>query len=1061
MKLFAFVIKILLLFILLIDLISPQPFPTKFIFEKLSIENGLSSTAIYALHQDKTGFLWVGTENGLNRFDGYSFKIFKHFPGEKNCLSDNQIWDINEDNIGNLWIATGAGLDKYEPVTGRITHYLNNPEDSNSISTNEISSLCFDSDNNLWIGTWGGGFNIFKVKEKKFVRYTTENSDLQNDVIWCIFKDSKNNMWVGTDGGGLLMYNSVKKTYDNFFYDERNKNSINSNNVSSICEDAEGFIWIGTYGDGLNRYDYTTNMFVNFKNDPGNPNTIPDNFIWKVFKDSRGVLWIGGTSKGLSYYDADKNQFVRLQNSPYDPQSISSDLILDIFEDKTNILWIGTVDGGVNKISLKPQNFYHLKNEFNNANSLIGNFVFSICEDKYGDIWIANYGKGVSRYNPLKNKFKFYTHNPTDPNSISNNQARYIYEDNRGDIWIGTFFGGLNKYDRKTDSFIRHRSDGSPSNLSSDNIRIMMEDKEGNFWIGTNGGGLNKFDVQNNLFTHFMHDPESKNSLSNDAVSALCEDEDGYLWTGNFDGGLNRFDKKNSTFKKYFYKPDDTASISSNIVTYLFCDSNGKIWIGTWNGLNLYDRKTDSFIRFSEKDGLGAEIICGICEDKNGNLWISTVKGISKFSGEAEYFLGEKNEKKRFINFDINDGIQKGELNPGAFFINKSGWIYFGGTDGVNVFNPDSLIENQVIPNIVITSFKKFNEEFVNDIQAEFLSNLELNFDENVISFEFSSLDYSQPAKNQFAYKLEGFDKDWVYSGSRRYVNYTHLDPGEYIFRVKGTNNSGIWNNKGTSLSIIIYPPFWETWWFRAIALLVLICAIGFVYKKRISVLQKEKRVQEEFSKLLIHSQEEERKRIASELHDSLGQNLLIIKNRVVMSLKSKEPEFEKKQLNEISENASEAIDEVRRIAYNLHPYHLERLGLTKAIRSIVDNLETSIEINFKLELDDIDGILKPDEEISLYRIIQECANNIVKHSASKEAGIYIKKGDTLITINIDDDGKGFDSKNLIMFPDRKRGFGLKNLQERIKLLKGELIIDSVKNKGTKLLIKIPINFDK
>jgi len=589
---------------------------------------------------------------------------------------------------------------------------------------------------------------------------------------------------------------------------------------------------------------------------------------------------------------------------------------------------------------------------------------------------------------------------------------------------------GLNRMDPKTGEITKWRfNSNNTQSLSYDDVWVIFEDKIGRIWIGTFGGGLNLFSSSNEgSFYKWLSDPDAAQSLSNNNILSICE------------------------------------SLSNKDDSSLEPEPDGKtvLWIGTANGLNKFS--ISNSISTSKGDKIEAEIehyllnkeINSITEDNNGHLWITTNNGLIEFD-----------PLKGILNtYTISDGLQSNEFNPNSVFKTENGEIFIGSINGLNVFHPDSIIHSNYSPPVVVTDFQVFNHpapvgpESLLKSSISTVKEIILPYDQNVFSFQFAALDYNIPEMNQYAYKMEGFDKDWIYSGTRRFVTYTNLDPGEYVFHVKGTNSDGVWNEKGIQLSVIINPPFWQTWWFRGIVFLFFIGAAAFIYKWRISNLEKEKKSQEEFSKRLIQSQEEERKRIASELHDSLGQNLLIIKNRAVLGLKSEETEFEKKQLNEISANASSAIDEVRRIAYNLHPYQLERLGLTKAIRSIIENLETSTEINFKLEIDNIDNLLKPEEEINLYRIIQECINNIVKHSESREAVISIIKGDG-ITITVNDNGKGFSTESVIVTSDGRKGFGLKNLQERVKLLKGELIIDSSENKGTKIQINIPLHNDR
>ena len=1054
---------VLTLFVFCSAIICPQPLPSKIIFNKLTIENGLSSSGIYAIHQDKTGFMWFGTENGLNRYDGYNFKIFKHNRDDINSIADDYTWDICEDKDGNLWFATNSGLDKYNPLTGKFTHFVNNPNDSNSVSSNLISSIAIDAENNLWVGTWDAGFNIYSSSTNKFKRFQSGNFIIQSELVWYIFKDSKNNMWVGTEGGGLLRYNYTEKKYSIF---------LERKIITSICEDSEGDIWFGTYGDGLIQYDYVTNNFTDFKSGTSNTNSIADDYIWKVYTDSKGLLWIAGTAKGLTQYDKSQNKFTRLAHNPYNPQSMSSNLVLDIYEDRANNLWIGTVDKGINKTDRKPKKFHHLKSELNNPNSLRGDFILSLCEDRSGNIWISNYNEGVTKYNHRESKFSFYENNPSDSRSLSNNQPRIIYEDKSGTIWIGNIGGGINKYNPRSNSFERYNvADG----LSNSNVRIFFEDNENNFWIGTSGGGLNKFDRLTNRFTHFINDPANDNSLSSNTVTSICQDKHGILWIGTFDGGLNRFDPKTNTFKRYFYPGADSANISGNTVTYLYYSKEGNLWIGTWNsGVSLYNETNDRFIQFTEKDGLLNNVICGIGEDNNGDLWISSVKGISKFNYT----------KREFQNYSMNDGIQKGELNPGAFLINKEGWIFLGGTDGVSVFHPDSLKRNTMHSGVVMTSLKILNEEYLTETQIPFLRQLELNHDEDIISIEFASLDFTNPSRNRFAYMLEGFDNDWIESGTRNFITYTNLDAGNYTFKVKGTNSDGVWNDIPADIKILINAPWWQTSWAYAGYIIIIISGLWGIrrFEKSRIKLRNELRLQE-FESQKLKEIETMKSRFFANLSHEFRTPLMLIKGPAEQLLNNHPDSNSREQLKMITrntENLKNLIDqllELSQLEAASIPLKAKKGNLISLLRGLTLSFESlakekSILLKFESAEDSLIAWVDRDK---LEKIMNNLLSNAFKFT--KEGGTVSvtverktdAKNETALII-ISDTGIGIPKNKLEKIFDRfyqaddltrknfgGSGIGLALVKELVELHKWNISVTSKENVGTEFQLIIPV----
>jgi len=1028
----------LLLVIYLVIMVSTlygQKNSQLFSFSHFTTKDGLSSNNVNAVIQDQKGFLWIGTEDGLNRFDGYSFKVYRNKRGDNSSLSNNFIWSLCEDKDGKIWIGTdGGGLNKFDPVTEKFERFVNDENDPNSVSSNVIQSVFIDSKNNLWISTWGGGLNLFNEAEKTFKRFRHNSDDeksIGSNKIFFVFEDSKSRIWVGTEEGGLYLYNESSRSFKSFKHNPADKYSISFNNVTSMIELIDGRFLISTAGGGLNRFYYEQNKFIkiniaNVKN------------IWKIYKDRNGLIWAGSSvSEGICVLASDLSLLNIHRQNKLIPGSISSNDIRTFYEDRSGILWIGTVAGGLNKIDRKPKKFLQL-NESNSA--LSDNYVFAIEEDQKGNIWIGTYNKGLVQFNPDKNSFRTFNHSINKNGNLHGEIVRYLYNDGKNNLWIGTYYGELNKYDPINDNFDYINLDIKKSNPSANLVRTIYEDSEDLLWFGAiGGGGLTSYNQTTNEFTYYSSASGEGNKLSGDDITSICEDNNGNLWIGTYSFGLNRFDKKTNMFNHYFREENNPSSLPDNIITDILKDSEGNLWIGTYSGgLCKYNFEKDNFEIFSEENGFASNSVYGILEDENKNLWFSTSRGITRLS------LTDFEVK----NFDQMYGVQNPEFNPSTRLKTKSGYIYFGGVEGITYFHPDSIKEETYHSNVSFTSFKIFNEEVLLPKSITYTDTIILSYDENIFSFEFASLDFTSPEKNYYSYMLEGFDPGWVNIKNRRFVNYTHLDPGEYIFKVKGINSAGMWSEPAI-LTLIIEPPFWMTWWFRLLLIFAFFSLGPIIYYRRVSQLKKEKQIQIEFSVQLIQSQEDERKRIASELHDSLGQDLLVIKNLALLN-KNKDDQFE-----EISKTASVALDEVRRISYNLHPYQLDRLGLTRAISSMFVIIEGASKIKFDILIDNIDNLLSKDKEINIFRIVQECVNNILKHSEASAAAVNVQSIENQIRIEIADNGKGFDFESA---KEQSKGLGLKNLINRVSLLDGEIEYGSTSEFATFIKILIPVN---
>ncbi len=826
--------------------ISVKPQQNQIKFERISIEQGLSQSKVFALLQDHKGFVWVGTQDGLNKYDAYSFTVYRHRIEDTTSLSDNYVWSLCEDHTGALWIGTnGGGLNLFDRATEQFIRFTHDPNDSTSLSDNYVWTIFEDRAGTLWIGTRFGGLNRFDRTTRKFTRYMHDPKDpasLSFNYIMAIHEDRKNNLWIGTNGGGLDKFDRTTEKFRHYRVDPKTPGSLAENRVWAVYEDLYGMLWVGTNNAGLQRYIPSEDKFIQYKNDPKDPYSVSSNWIKLIFEDSSGRLWIG-TNNGLDLYNREDDHFTVFRNDPLDEKSLSNNAVNASTVDQTGIIWLGTYGGGLNKHDPNKEKFRHYDRSVSDPNSIGGNQIVSIFEDHEGLIWIGTDENGLDRLDRKTNKFTHYLHREGDPASLGHNRVLAIYEDRENTLWIGTRGGGLSRFNRSTNTFTNFKLDKENPNSPVNNIiYLILEDKKGNLWVATRGKGLNRFDRKTGEFIPYRYDPQS---LTDNIIYTLYETTSGDLWVGTNGGGLVRIHTDSNLHKRYTHDKTNPASISHNIVLSMYEDRFGSLWVGTSGGLNRFDLRTESFTRFTQADGLPNDAVFGILEDRQGHLWLSTNKGLSRFDPSGAGFADNGKSKGAFRNYDVSDGLQSNEFNQGAYLRARDGYMFFGGINGFNVFHPDSIRENRHVPPIVLTGFKKFNKDVRLEKNISETDRIELSYKDYVFSFEFAALNFSSTEKNTYAYLMEGFDKDWNYVGNRRFASYTNLNPGEYVFRVKGANSDGVWNEHGASVRIIISPPFWQTWWFRII-MAVFIFGVAFgIYSLRIANIEKQKNLLE------------------------------------------------------------------------------------------------------------------------------------------------------------------------------------------------------------------------
>ena len=823
-------------------------------FEHLDINAGLSQNHIICILQDSRGFMWFGTRDGLNKYDGYKFTVYKNDAKDSNSISNNFISGIVEDARGFIWIATrGGGLNRYDKEKNIFTRFKHDDKNPNSLSGNLVNSISKDAAGNLWIST-EDNLNFFDPVKHLFVQYKINAR--------CVFEDSEHRLWAGTYQDGLGLLNKTSKTFTFFSHLEKDSTSISNNNVAVIYEDNKRRLWVGTVGGGLNLFDSNKGIFRHFQYTADGMGSHSPSTVFSLADDAAGNLWIGTENGGLCVYNPSAEAYNWYQHDEIDNNSISHNSVYSIYKDTDDNMWVGTFAGGVNLSTRNSNNFTHFKHT-SDKNSLNNNNVLCMQESADRKIWVGTDGGGVNLFDPVSKKFAHYLHQPGNQNSICGNYVLSVCPDAKGNVWIGTWGDGITVYNPKKNTYGHFKNNpADKSSLSSNNAWAIYEDRDKNIWIGTFNGGLNLYNPATSTFTRF---DTGNNNNSTNKIQSISEDAGGNLLIGTDGGGLQLFNKKTTTFTGFIHD-DGKNSLSDNRISFTHTDKLGNWWVGTMAGLNYYDVKRNFFTSYTTADGLPNNVIFGLEEDNKGNFWISTNKGIACFNPAT----------KKCKNFDVADGLQSYEFKLGSFCKAKTGALYFGGINGFNEFYPNKILSNSFEPPLVFTNFEIFNKPVAiaqnnNDPSPlkkaiSEINSLTLPYNNSVVSFEFASLNYGVAEKKQYAYMLEGFDKTWNDIGTKRTATYTNLNPGNYVLKVKGLNGEGKWSVKTIAINLTITPPFWLTWWFKILAALSVTGAVVGVYRVRMNSIKSQKnqlqqKVEEQTYQLVLSTREEQQAR--------------------------------------------------------------------------------------------------------------------------------------------------------------------------------------------------------
>lgn len=777
-------------------------------FKRITINEGLSQNTAFCIAQDKTGFIWIGTEDGLNKYDGYEFTIYKHQNSNPKSLTHNQINAVAEDGRGNFWVGTSDGLnlfDKHTETFSRIGNY--NPTEGSSADF--ISSIYYDSKGNLWIGTYNG-LKYYDYSTRKLHTYNVgvvnKNQEISNRVQ-TIFEDKDHTIWVSI-GKSLKRIDATTRKLIKMPDKIETSAELKATNIRAINQTQNGDIWFGTEGWGLFRYSVATKNMVRYTHIANNNNSLPTNIIRTLFINSAHELWIG-TRDGLSILNTNNDKFYNYKYSTFDTKSLSHNSIRCILKDKSGNIWLGTYAGGLNFYAAGSNNFGYLGQKNNGNLGLTHRVVSSILADG-NSLWVGTEGGGLNYIDRKNNVTKSYI-----INSIQQNIVKSLAKDNEK-LWIGTY-DGLSCLDTRTGQLTNHeitQNDGKPENKQVYAITVVND----GIWLGTDGRGLKFRDKQGNI-TSYLHSKNNPASISGNVVLSLLKTTDNNLWVGT-EHGLNYLDVKNQKFKRYQYQANNPYSLQHNTVLALYKDSRHRLWIGTeGGGLNFLDERNNKFYAINESLGLANSVIHAIEEDKNGNLWVSTNKGLSRISIK-KFELPFKAENIDILNYTVQDGLQSNQFTSNASETNAQGEMFFGGINGVTFFSPEKIIYNKIKPKVVITDFLIKNNQVKIEKDSPLKKSISetdtlvLNYDQAFFTFKFAALNYINPEKNQYAYKLKGFyDDDWHFVGNQRQATYTNLDAGTYTFEVKASNNDGLWTDSVKTIKIIVLPPWWKTWW--------------------------------------------------------------------------------------------------------------------------------------------------------------------------------------------------------------------------------------------------------
>ncbi len=953
-------------------------------------DDGLPQNTVRSITQTPDGYLWLTTLDGLARFDGVRFTIFNK--GNTEGFGTNRLNQIIQSPDGDLWIGAETDFVIRYHAGAFMTFALNKdslPNGLNGLPNGFIRNLTLDD---AGVPVVFSGVGIFRWNGENFAPFAPLAGETGNSsALW----SASGAFWYSNEN---VLHRLANGKIDDFPLSGGQDDAF----IVKLYEDRRGRMWIGTRQAGL--FVVENNQLRRYTTADG----LPDNDAKPAMEDRDGNLWII-TPSGAAMLTSDGSLQVMTT-----AQGLSENYTVSVFQDREGSIWIGNFRRGISRLTKQMIQFYSMKD------GLAAQAVYPIYQLANQDILLG--GGGLTRWHD--ERFSVFQANAARLPKA----ATAITQDRSGRVWFGHWSGAYFYENGKLTDF-SGRLGQQPTVLD------IYEDRRGAIWFASNAG---LFIYQNDAITNLT---TADNLISND-VKVIHESDDGAMWFGTY-GGLSKY--QDGKFQSFTVRD----GLGSDQIRSLYEDADKTLWIGSYDG-GLTRLKDGKFTRYTTKDGLYNEGVFCILEDDRHNFWMSSNRGIYRVAKQQlNDFADGKISRIESIAYGKADGLLETECNGGqqpAGIRARDGKLWFPTQNGAAVIDPNKIQTNPVAPPVVIEAAKVDNKTV--SVGAP----IRIEAGENNLEINYTGLSFVKPELISFKYKLEGQDADWVEAGTRRAAYYSYLPPGNYTFRVIAANSDGVWNADGKSLAIVVIPPFYRTWWFSILSLIIIFGAVYLIYRQRINRLENQRRTRENFSREMITSQEKERQRIAAELHDGLGQSLLVIKNRALLGTMSPEDRAEsQEQFEEISRASSQAIEEVREIAYNLRPYHLDRLGLTRSINAMLETINNSTAIEFAFEIMPLENIFPKNEEVIVYRIVQECVNNIIKHSQATEASVLIHRGTRGLTMTIEDNGRGFTPHSS---GSGKGGFGLIGIEERVRILGGNLQIRSAPDNGTTIIIK-------
>ncbi len=1030
--------------------------PSGSAFRPIANDPGISITGQNAILQDSRGFIWFATWSGLYRYDGYDFKVYRHDPADSGSISSDLLDRLFEDRYGTLWILTHwDGLEKFDRITERFQHYGRRPGDTTALPLNGLQTILQTPDGTYWIGATSGLYT-FDPATGSVTRFRHEHAHGRPPLVTnisIVYEDRAGTLWVGSWGGGLDRVDRNLGVIRHFQHDPSDPGSLSDNRVHSLCETADGMLWVGTWGGGLDRLDRGTNKFSHFRHTPGWSDGLSDNTIASLLQSSNGTLWVGTWSGGLSWSEGAGGVFHTSKAGPFQSHNFSSDDITSLYEDRSGILWIGSFRGIACLEPSRKQMIRQIARREGNDHRAAG-FIYALLRDTRNRLWVGTSG-GLICFD-LKKKTSWHQRRlPGDASGPGDSWVTSFCEGDSGTTWVGSQ-GGIYRLDGEGHTLVHYKHEpGDSSSLSGNNVFAVCMDKAGTLWAGVDPwitpGVLDELDRSTGRFRHHRHIDGDPRSLSPGDVNAIIEDRAGILWIATGRGGVDEYDRRSGEFRHHSHDPGNSSSLSSNFIRNLLEDRRGGVLVRSYDGsIDRFNKDAGAFEHLTRNARLESELWDGIWEDQRGALWYVTNEGIIRLDPAAhtERAYGSP------VSSSPNDALDLLHENLPA-----GGQFFMATPRGLISVCPDSAAENLYIPPVVINELKVFGRPFKLDSAIAGKHELTLPYTDNMISIDFAALDYTSPANNQYAYMLEGLEKEWVQSGTRHYATYTNLQPGSYLFRAKGSSSTGVWNEAGLSLRIVITPPFWRTWWFTALLWIVGLGSIGGTIRAfEIRTLRRGLRKLEQQQAL-----ERERVRISSDLHDELASNLTsiamlsrIAQDEIARSIPMNPPPGAR-LLERITTLSRESVDSIRDIIWAIDPKTESLGGLLTRVRDMVHLVCNAKAISSVIAIPPEEQLptrnLPPEFRQHLWFLLKEAINNAIKHSSCTELSFCVEYDGEELKILVRDNGRGFNPGN------PTKGKGMATMRMRAEKLGARFDYVSAPEAGTALtvMLRMPV----